>query len=67
MKAQGTALKDAKVVFYGAGSSAVGVAMSIVALLQKEAGLTREQAMKVPACPWPGDQQWVVQWLPSLQ
>ncbi len=47
MKAQGTELKDAKVVFYGAGSSAVGVATTIASLLVKEAGLTKEEALKV--------------------
>lgn len=47
MKAQGTELKDARVVFYGAGSSAVGVATTIASLLVKEAGLTKEEALKV--------------------
>ena len=48
MKAQGTSLKDARIVFYGAGSSAVGVATMIAQLLVKEAGLTFEEAKKVP-------------------
>ncbi len=48
MKAQGTPLKDARIVFYGAGSSAVGVATMIAQLLVKEAGLTFEEAKKVP-------------------
>ena len=48
MKAQGTPLKDARVVFYGAGSSAVGVATMIAQLLVKEEGLTFDQAKQVP-------------------
>jgi len=47
MKAQGTSLKDARIVFYGAGSSAVGVATMIAQLLVKECGLTFEEAKKV--------------------
>ena len=34
MKAQGTPLGEAKVVFYGAGSSAVGVASMIARLIE---------------------------------
>ena len=47
VKAQGIPLKDVKVVFYGAGSSAVGVASLIAALLQKDGGLSEEEAYKV--------------------
>lgn len=50
MKAQGTPLKDARIVFYGAGSSAVGVATMIAQLLVKECGLTFDEAKKVQ--PW---------------
>lgn len=50
MKAQGTAVKDTKVLFYGAGSSAVGVANMIASLLQKEGGLSEEDAKKVQHC-----------------
>jgi malic enzyme len=46
MKVQGTKLKDARVLFFGAGSSAVGVAHMIAALLMKEAGLSKEEAYK---------------------
>lgn len=47
MKAQGTPLKDARIVFYGAGSSAVGVATMIAQLLVKECSLSFEEAKKV--------------------
>lgn len=47
MKAQGTPLKDARIVFYGAGSSAVGVATMIAQLLVKECGMTFDEAKKV--------------------
>ena len=47
VKAQQISLKDVKVAFYGAGSSAVGVAQLIAALLQKEAGLSKEEAFQV--------------------
>ena len=47
MKAQGTPLKDARIVFYGAGSSAVGVATMIAQLLVKECGLSFDEAKKV--------------------
>eukprot|EP00928_Gymnodinium_smaydae_P030431 TRINITY_DN2263_c0_g1_i1.p1 TRINITY_DN2263_c0_g1~~TRINITY_DN2263_c0_g1_i1.p1 ORF type:complete len:650 (-),score=88.33 TRINITY_DN2263_c0_g1_i1:1529-3244(-) len=43
MKAQGTPLREARVVFYGAGSSAVGVALQIAQLLESE-GLSRTEA-----------------------
>lgn len=44
LKAQGTKTKDAKVLFYGAGSSAVGVANMIATLIQKEGGLSEKEA-----------------------
>ena len=49
LKAQGTPVKDAKVLFYGAGSSAVGVANMIATLFQKEGGLSEKEAKSV----WP--------------
>ena len=51
VKAQDIPLKDVKVVFYGAGSSAVGVAKMIAALLQKDGGLSEEEAYKVGLVP----------------
>ena len=52
MKAQHTPLKDARVVFYGAGSSAVGVATMIAQLISKETGIPFDQAKKVSSlCP----------------
>ncbi|GBG82530.1 hypothetical protein CBR_g34906 [Chara braunii] len=42
-KAQKTSLRDAVILFYGAGSAAVGVSETIVALL-KEEGLSTEEA-----------------------
>jgi len=53
LKAQGTAVKDAKVLFYGAGSSAVGVANMIATLLEKEGGLSEKEAKEVQSavCP----------------
>ena len=52
MKAQGTPLGEAKVVFYGAGSSAVGVASMIARLIELDAKISAEDARKVrhPAC-----------------
>ncbi len=47
MKAQGTPLREARVVFYGAGSSAVGVATMIAQLLVKEEGLSYNEAKQV--------------------
>lgn len=47
MKAQGTPLKDAKIVFFGAGSSAVGVAKSIASVIELKGGVPPEQAKKV--------------------
>ena len=47
MKAQHTPLKDARIVFYGAGSSAVGVATMIAQLISKETGMPFDQAKKV--------------------
>ncbi|GMH45204.1 hypothetical protein BSKO_13161 [Bryopsis sp. KO-2023] len=46
MKVQKTELKDARVVFFGAGSSACGVAGMIATLLQVEGKLTKEEAYK---------------------
>lgn len=55
MKAQGTPLGEAKVVFYGAGSSAVGVASMIARLIELDARISPEQARKArplaPALP----------------
>ena len=47
MKAQHTPLKDARVVFFGAGSSAVGVATMIAQLISKETGIPFNEAKKV--------------------
>ncbi len=47
LKAQGTKTKDAKVLFYGAGSSAVGVANMIATLIEKEGGLSEKEAKEV--------------------
>ena len=47
LKAMKAEVKDARVVFYGAGSSAVGVAQMIATLLQTEGGLSEEEARKV--------------------
>jgi len=46
MKAQGTELKDARVVFFGAGSSAVGVAQSIASYIELKGGVSAEEAKK---------------------
>jgi len=46
MKVQGTNLRDVRIVFYGAGSSAVGVAHMLASLIQCESGLTKEEAYK---------------------
>lgn len=46
MKYQKTDLKDARVVFYGAGSSAVGVADSIATYMQHKADISWEEARK---------------------
>ncbi|KAK9841954.1 hypothetical protein WJX81_000859 [Elliptochloris bilobata] len=46
MKAQGTPLGEAKVVFYGAGSSAVGVASMIARLIELDAKISAEDARK---------------------
>ena len=52
LKAMKAEVKDARVVFYGAGSSAVGVAQMIATLLQTEGGLSEEEARKVrQRCP----------------
>lgn len=47
MKAQKLPLKDVRVVFYGMGSSAVGVAKQIATLLQKDGGLSEKEAYEV--------------------
>ena len=47
LKAQGTAVRDCKVLFYGAGSSAVGVANMIASLFHKEGGLSEKEAKEV--------------------
>lgn len=46
LKAQGTPPAQARVVFFGAGSSAVGVAEALAAYLEHEAGVDREEARK---------------------
>ena len=46
LKMQKTAPKDARIVFYGAGSSAVGVAEAIAGYLEQKVPLSREQARK---------------------
>jgi len=46
MKAQGTDLKDVRVVFYGAGSSAAGVAGMIASLINSQCGVPIEEARK---------------------
>jgi malic enzyme len=46
MKAQGTELKDARIVFFGAGSSAVGVAKSIASVIELKGGVSAEDAKK---------------------
>eukprot|EP00891_Asterochloris_glomerata_P000944 jgi/Astpho2/944/Aster-00780 len=46
LKAMKAEVKDARVVFYGAGSSAVGVAQMIATLLETEGGLSEEEARK---------------------
>ena len=47
MKAQHTPLKEARIIFYGAGSSAVGVATMIAQLISKETGIPFDEAKKV--------------------
>jgi malic enzyme len=46
MKAQGTKLIDARIVFYGAGSSAVGVAKSIASVIEHEGGAAPGEGRK---------------------
>lgn len=46
LKVQGTDPAEAKILFYGAGSSAVGVAEAISAYLECEGGVPRDQARK---------------------
>ena len=50
LKVQGTPYKEARVLFYGAGSSAVGVALAIGNLLQNKGGLSAEDARKAGHC-----------------
>ena len=47
MKAQHTPLKEARIIFFGAGSSAVGVATMIAQLIGKETGIPFDEAKKV--------------------
>lgn len=47
LKAQGITSRDARVVFYGAGSSAVGVAHMIASYMITVGGLSREEAYQV--------------------
>ena len=51
MKAQHTPLKEARIIFFGAGSSAVGVATMIAQLISKETGISFDEAKKVRASP----------------
>ena len=44
IRAQGSKLEDVRVVFFGAGSSAVGVATMISLLLEEKGGLSKEEA-----------------------
>ena len=44
MRVQGTAPTSLRVLFFGAGSSAVGVADAVAAFLQHEAGLSEDRA-----------------------
>lgn len=46
MKAQQTNLKEARIVFFGAGSSAVGVAKSIASYIELKGGASAEHARK---------------------
>ena len=46
MKAQQTELKDARIMFYGAGSSAVGVAQSIASYIHLKGDVPQEDADK---------------------
>lgn len=47
LKLQGTEYKDARILFYGAGSSAVGVALAIETMMQTNGGLSKEEAQQV--------------------
>ena len=49
MKAQHTPLKEARIIFFGAGSSAVGVATMIAQLISKETGISFDEAKMVHA------------------
>ena len=53
LKAQHTPLKEARVLFFGAGSSAVGVAELIALLLHKDGGMSKEEAYRVSCQPHP--------------
>lgn len=46
IKLSGTPLKQHRILFYGAGSAAVGVAEQLLAYFMKEGGLSREEASK---------------------
>ncbi|KAL4430559.1 hypothetical protein ABPG77_005799 [Micractinium sp. CCAP 211/92] len=46
MKYQKTPLSDARVIFYGSGSSAVGVAEQIAAYMEQKACISREEARR---------------------
>ena len=47
LKVQQTKLADMRFLFYGAGSSAVGVVDMLSLLLQKQGGLSAKEAMSV--------------------
>lgn len=47
LKVQQTELADMRFLFYGAGSSAVGVVDMLSLLLQKQGGLSAKEAMSV--------------------
>ena len=53
MKAQHTPLKEARIIFFGAGSSAVGVATMIAQLISKETGISFDEAKKARPPPAP--------------
>jgi len=46
MKAQGTKAEDVRIVFFGAGSSALGVATSLASYLHLKGGVSEEAAKK---------------------
>lgn len=47
LKAQGITCADARVVFFGAGSSAVGVAHMIASYMKSKGGLSEQEAYAV--------------------